>query len=350
MEIHRSVGSFFGSDILVSSRNDISGCFAMRRATALTTILLALVLNRGAVAEDYPNRPITWIVPFAAGGSTDNNARVIARTLSNRIGQQVIVVNKPGAGTVVGAEFVVNAKPDGYTFFYGSNTNLVNYEFLYKKRSYDPKKDLLPFHGLLILPPTLVARADAPYKTLPEMIAYAKANPNRINIASAGQGSAPHLVAELLMSEAGIRMTHIPYKGSGPAVVDLLNGAVDVIFDFPVTLQAHIAAGKVRPLAVTGTKRLGNAPDVPTFAELGLPGVTFGTWAVMALPAGTPDRVVDKLADAFGKSLEVPEVKKYFEDQGATLIPLTREKLSEFIESERAKMKEIVARAGIEPQ
>ncbi len=322
----------------------------MKFARITCFVAIGALVATAATAQDYPSRPITFVVPFAAGGSTDNNARVIARVMSERIGQQVVVVNKPGAGTIVGAEFVVGSKPDGYTFFYGSNTNLVNYDFLYKKRSYDPKKDLWPFHGLLILPPTLVGRSDAPYKTLPEMIAYAKANPNKINIASAGQGSAPHLVAELLMSEAGIKMTHVPYKGSGPAIIDLLGGAVDVIFDFPVTLQAHIAAGKVRALAVTGTQRLSSDPDVPTFAELGLPGVTFGTWAVMALPAGTPAQIVDKLSDAFGKSLESPEVKKYFEDQGATLIPYTKEKLADFLSAERTKMKEIVERAGIQPE
>jgi tripartite-type tricarboxylate transporter receptor subunit TctC len=320
----------------------------LARITCLTAI--GVMAATAAMAQDYPSRPITFVVPFAAGGSTDSNARVIAKAMSERIGQQVVVVNKPGAGTIVGAEFVVSSKPDGYTFFYGSNTNLVNYEFLYKKRSYDPKKDLLPFQGLLVLPPTLVARSDAPYKTLPEMIAYAKANPNKINIASAGQGSAPHLVAELLMSEAAIKMTHVPYKGSGPAITDLLGGAVDVIFDFPVTLQAHIAAGKVRALAVTGTQRLSSNLDVPTFAELGLPGVTFGTWAVMALPAGTPAPIVDKLSDAFGKSIESPEVKKYFEDQGATLISYTKEKLANFLSAERTKMKEIVERAGIQPE
>lgn len=322
----------------------------MKLIAFLCSVAIGSALATAALAEDYPSRPITWIVPFAAGGSTDNNARVIARVLSEKIGQQVVVVNKPGAGTIVGAEFVVGSKPDGYTFFYGSNTNLVNYEFLFKKRTYDPKKDLLPFHGLLILPPTLVARSDAPYKTLPEMIAYAKANPNKINIASPGQNSAPHLVAELLMSEAGIKMTHVPYKGAGPAAIDLLAGVVDVIFDFPVTLQAHIDAGKLRSLAVTGTTRLSSDPNVPTFAELGLPGVVFGTWAVMTLPAGTPDPIVEKLADAFGKSLEAPDVKKYFDDQGATLIPYRKKQLDDFLAGERTKMKEIVERAGIQPE
>jgi tripartite-type tricarboxylate transporter receptor subunit TctC len=175
----------------------LPGGFRVRLASIISALAVFDTTTTAMRAQDFPSRPITFIVPFAAGGSTDNNARVIAKAMSEKIGQQVVVVNKPGAGTIVGAEFVVGSKPDGYTFFYGSNTNLVNYEYLYKKRSYDPRKDLLPFHGLLLLPPTLVARSDAPYKTLPEMIAYAKANPNKINIASPGQGSAPHLVAAL---------------------------------------------------------------------------------------------------------------------------------------------------------
>ncbi len=322
----------------------------MRYPIALVAILMSLALPGSAIAQTYPNRPITWIIPFAAGGSTDVNARMIARALKDKLGQPIIIENKPGAGTIVGAEAVVNAKPDGYTFFYGSNTNLVNYEYLFKKRSYDPKKDLLPFHGLLILPPTLVARGDAPFKTLPELVDYAKKNPGKVNIASPGQNSAPHLVAELFMSEAGIKMTHIPYKGAAPAMADLLAGVVDIIFDFPVAVQSQIEAGKLRLLAVPGSTRLPNVPEVPTFAELGLPGVNFATWAVMTLPAGTPQPVVDRLAEAFGQSLQDPDVARYFKEQGATLIPHTKDKLAEFLASERVKMKEIVERAGIQPE
>ena len=322
----------------------------MRYAIALIAILTSLALPGGVVAQTYPNKPITWIIPFAAGGSTDINARMIARALKDKLGQPIIIENKPGAGTIVGAEAVVNAKPDGYTFFYGSNTNLVNYEYLFKKRSYDPKKDLLAFHGLLILPPTLVARGDAPFKTLPELIDYAKKNPGKVNIASPGQNSAPHLVAELFMAEAGIKMTHIPYKGAAPAMADLLAGVVDIIFDFPVGVQQQIETGKLRLLAVPGATRLPNVPNVPTFAELGLPGVNFATWAVMVLPAGTPQPIVDRLAEAFGQSLQDPDVIKYFNEQGATLIPYTKDKLAEFLAAERVKMKEIVERAALQPE
>lgn len=320
------------------------------RRLLLVTFGLVLAFGNRAIADNYPTRPITWIIPFAAGGSTDLNARVIAKALKDKLGQPVIIENKPGAGTIVGAEALINAKPDGYTFFYGSNTNLVNYEYLFKKRSFDPKKDLLPFHGLLMLPPTLVARGDAPYKTLPELVAYAKKNPGKVNIASPGQNSAPHLVAELFMAEADIKMTHIPYKGAAPAMADLLAGVVDIIFDFPVGVQQHIESGKLRLLAVPSPTRLPNIPDVPTFAELGLPGVNFSTWAVMVLPVGTPPDVVDRLGEAFGKSLQDPEVKKYFDEQGASLIPYTKDRLAEFLASERVKMKRIVDRAGIQPE
>lgn len=320
------------------------------RRLLLVTFGLVLAFGTGAIADNYPNRPITWIIPFAAGGSTDLNARVIAKALREKLGQPIIIENKPGAGTIVGAEALINAKPDGYTFFYGSNTNLVNYEYLFKKRSFDPKKDLLPFHGLLMLPPTLVARGDASYKTLPELVAYAKKNPGKVNIASPGQNSAPHLVAELFMAEADIKMTHIPYKGAAPAMADLLAGVVDIIFDFPVGVQQHIESGKLRLLAVPSPTRLPNIPTIPTFAELGLPGVNFSTWAVMVLPVGTPPDVVDRLGEAFGKSLQDPEVKKYFDEQGASLIPYTKDRLAEFLASERVKMKRIVDRAGIQPE
>lgn len=303
-----------------------------------------------AAAQDYPNRPVTWVAPFAAGGSTDQNARFLARFLKDELGQPVLVENKPGAGGIVGAEYVVGAKPDGYTFVYGSNVILTTYEFITKRPSYDTRTALLPFHGLLIAPPTLIARADAPFKTIPELIAYAKANPGKLNYATPGPNSSPHLVMELLMAEAGIELTHIPYKGESLAVADLLKGLVDMIFVFPQPFQGHIDAGTIRMIGIPGTERLPNQPDVPTFAEFGLSNVVYGTWGVMALPAGTPAAAANKLADAFEKVLQKPEVIKYFADQGAKVLMLSGQPLLDFLDSERVKMKAIVTRAKIEPQ
>jgi tripartite-type tricarboxylate transporter receptor subunit TctC len=323
----------------------------MKRVIAIAAAIACLVIAGSAVAQDYPSRPITWVVPFPPGGVTDNGARTVAKVLSEKLGQPVIIENKPGAGGIVGTEYVVNSKPDGYTFLYASNGALVTYQFLYKKLSYDPQTSLTPVHGMADSPMLMMVRADAPYKTLAEFIDYAKKNPDKMNYFSVGNGSTQHLATELLLKEAGIKMAHIPYKGTAPGLTDLLSGVIDVMFDYAVVMKPQIDAGKLRPLAVTGAKRLANMPDVPTFAEQGYPGVVFTAWATIVFPAGTPQPMVDKLADAFGKSLEDPGVVKYFQDQGAGIMQGVRgEKLADFLAREKVKMKSIVERAGIQPE
>lgn len=311
--------------------------------TAVTTAALA--------QEDYPSRPITWVVPFPPGGVTDSGARTVAKVLGEKLGQPVVIENKPGAGGIVGAEYVVNSKKDGYTFLYASNGVVVTYPFLYKKMSFDPKKDLIPVHGMADSPMLVMVRADTPYKTLADLIDFAKKNPGKLNYASVGLGSTQHLLAELFQKEAGIKMTHIPYKGSSPALTDMLGGTIDVMFDYPILMQPQMNAGKLRALAVSSQKRLTNLPDVKTIAEQGYPGTVFTAWATIVLPAGTPQPIVDKLAGAFGKSLEDPGIVKYFDDQGAGVMQgVAKEKLAKFYDDERVKMKEIVDRAGIQPE
>jgi tripartite-type tricarboxylate transporter receptor subunit TctC len=319
-------------------------------AALVSAFLTVCAISKASAADDYPNKPINFVVPFSAGGSTDTNARFLAGFLKDKLGQPVIIENKPGAGSIIGAEHVVNAKPDGYTFLYGSNSNLVTFEYVTTKPSYNPRTGLLPFHGLLIAPPTLMARTDAPFKTVPELVAYAKANPGKINYATPGYNSSPHLAMELFMGEAGITMTHIPYKGESLAGADMLKGLVDIIFVYPKPFEGLIESGKLRLLAVPGTERLPNQKDVPTFAELGLPGVIYGNWAMMTLPPGTPAPIVAKLTDAFDKVLKEPEVVKFFADQGATIMPLTGKAIADFLDSERVRIKGIVARANIKPQ
>ena len=319
-------------------------------AALISAVLTTCAIGSANAADDYPNRPITFVVPFAAGGSTDANARFLARFLKDRLGQSVVIENKPGAGSLVGAEYVANAKPDGYTFLYGSNTNLVTFEYIAKKHSYNPRTGLLPFHGLLQAPPTLMARTDAPFKTVPELVAYAKANPDKVNYATPGYNSSPHLAMELFMGEAGLRMTHIPYKGESLAGADMLKGLVDIIFVYPQPFQGLIESGKLRLIGVPGAQRLPGQTDVPTFAEMGLPGVIYSNWAIMTLPPGTPAPIVAKLTDAFDKVLKEPEVAKFFADQGATLMPITGKTIADFLEGERVRIKEIVTRANIQPE
>ena len=323
----------------------------MKLVAAIAGAIASLLVATAASRRTIQPAPITWVVPFPPGGVTDNGARTVAKVLSEKLGQPVIIENKPGAGGIVGTEYVVNSKPDGYTFLYASNGALVTYQFLYKKLSYDPQTSLTPVHGMADSPMLMMVRADAPYKTLAEFVDYAKKNPDKMNYFSVGNGSTQHLATELLLKEAGIKMAHIPYKGTSPGLTDLLGGVIDVMFDYAVVMKPQIDAGKLRPLAVTGAKRLANMPDVPTFAEQGYPGVVFTAWATIVFPAGVPQPIVNKLADAFGKSLEDPGVVKYFQDQGAGIMQGVRgEKLADFLATEKVKMKKIVEQAGIQPE
>jgi tripartite-type tricarboxylate transporter receptor subunit TctC len=319
-----------------------------RRLLAATMIGFAMI--GPSFANDFPTKPIELVVGFAAGGPASAYARAVADVVKDKIGKSVIVVNKPGAGTIVAAESVVNAKPDGYTILLASNTSLINYEFLYKKRSFDPKKDLVPFHGLINQPPTLVVRGDAPYKTLGEMIDYAKQNPGKINFASQGEGSTPHLLIELFKHEAKVDVTHIPYKGSAQITTDMLGGVVDAVFVYPSTIQGLLESGKLKSLAVSGSDRLTAAPDVPSFGELGLPGVELGTWFIMAVPAKTPASVVERLTSAFESALKEPALVEYYRNQGALLLPLKGESIVSFVEKQRPVMKELFERAKIQAE
>ena len=300
-----------------------------------------------ALAQDFPNRPITWVVGFSPGGISDQGTRFVAKVFAEKLGQQVIVENKPGAAGIIAAEHVAQAKPDGYTILYGSSGPLGTYKSLYKKLSYDPLTSFTLIHAFGSSPLILVVPASSPFKTLKDLVEFAKTNPDKLNFGSVGSGSGAHLVAELLSANAGIRMTHVPYKGSAPAMTDLLGGRLDLIFDYSIVVKPQIEAGKLRPLASTGSVRLTSHPDVPTTAELGYPGVQFTAWATIVGPAGMPQPVVDKMAKAFNEALKDPTVVKYHDDQGVTLMPdVAGTQLRDFIVKEQAKMKEVIERSG----
>jgi tripartite-type tricarboxylate transporter receptor subunit TctC len=322
----------------------------MRRAVTTTILLAAFAVVPPALAQDYPTRPVTFVVPFPPGGITDNGARAVARVLSEKLGQQVIVDNKPGAAGIVGTEYVANAKKDGYTFLYAAN-GIVTYPLLYKKLSYNPKRDFIPVHGFMSSPMLVMVRADSPYRTLGDLIDFARKNPEKLTYGTAGTGSTQHFLGELLQKEAGVKLTHIPYKGLAPALTDLLAGAIDISFDYAAIMKAQIDGGKLRALGVSSKERLVNMPDIKTLPELGLPGAVFTGWATIVLPAGTPQAVVDRLADAFGKSLEDPAVVKYVNDQGASVMQgIAKDKLAKFYDDEYVKMKELIERADIKSE
>ena len=323
----------------------------MNRRTIFASVFAAVLASTGAyaqgAADNYPNRPITWVVPFGAGGVTDNSARFIAKVLSEKIGQSVIVENKPGAGGIVGAEYVAQAKPDGYTMIYGSSGPMATFESLYKKLSFSPLKSFVPVNGMADSSLLLVANASKPYKTVEEFIAYLKKNPGKVNYGSSGAGTAPHLIGEMFQIATGTKMTHVPYKASANLYSDLLAGTIDVIFDYTVVMRPHIEAGKVIPLGISREDRLKSFPNVPTFKERGL-DVILTAWSSIAMPIGTPPEIVNKMSAAFQATMRDPAVIKYCEENDfGDLGTLGPEKIKAFYISEAKKFKTLVDKAGV---
>ncbi len=319
----------------------------MNCKTALLGALLAAFALSAASAQDFPNRPVTWVVPFTPGGVTDTGARVVAKAFAETLGQSVIIENRAGAGGIVGTEHVVQSKPDGYTVLYGSSGPMATNPYLYKKISYDPIKSFSLIHTMSESPLIMVVNPNTPYKTVAEFVAFAKKNPEKINFGSAGAGTATHLVGELLQKEADIKLSHIPYKGSAPEIVDLLAGTIDVAFDYAVVVKPHIEAGKLRALAVTSDQRMKILPNVPTLKESGYPAAVLAGWSTLVAAAGTPQPIVDKLAKAFGEALKKPDVVAYFEGNGSSVMPpLTGDTLMKFIVAENAKFKALVEKSG----
>jgi tripartite-type tricarboxylate transporter receptor subunit TctC len=316
--------------------------------TLAAAALAAFAFAGGAAAEqDYPNKPITWVVPFTPGGQADTAARVLQKVFSEKIGQQVIIDNRPGAGGIIGAEFVMNAKPDGYTIFYGSSGPMGILPKLHKKISYDPVKNFAPIAAVAISPLVLLIPPGKPYKTFNEFVDYARKNPDKLNYSSVGIGSTHHLGGELLSLAIGTKMTHVPYKGSAPAVIDLLAGRIDVAFDNYAPTKPHIDAGKLIPLGVAAEKRLTSLPDVPTIRELGFPDVLMASWSSFAAPAGTPQPIIDKLAGVFEQVTKDPAVVKFYEDAGSTVLQGTvKDKARDFYISEGAKFKLLIEKSG----
>jgi tripartite-type tricarboxylate transporter receptor subunit TctC len=317
-----------------------------RRPFLLAALALAAAAPFTAGAQAYPTKPITVIVPFAAGGTTDILARVIGQALNKELGQSVIVDNRAGAGGNIGAQLAAKANADGYTLFMGTvGTHAIN-QSLYRKLPFDPIKDFAPLTRVAMVPNLLVANPGKPYKTVKELIAYAKANPGKVNFGSSGAGSSIHLSGELFNALAKVDMVHVPYKGSAPAVSDLIGGQIDIMFDNMPSAIQHVRAGKLRPLAVTTAKRSPELPDVPTIAEAGVPGYEATSWFGMFAPAGTPAPVVARLNGALVKVLADPQVKKKLAEQGAEPYSEKPEQFAEFIRQEAAKWGKVVKDSG----
>ncbi|MFZ3123635.1 MAG: tripartite tricarboxylate transporter substrate binding protein [Acidovorax sp.] len=319
-----------------------------RKALAVLASLAAgtAALPGAALAQAFPTRPITIVVPFSAGGTTDILARLVGQYLSTELGQPVVVENKAGAGGNIGGQYAAKAAADGYTLFMGTvGTHAINAS-LYKKMPFDPVKDFAPLTRVANVPNLLVVNPKQPFRTVPEMIAYAKANPGKINFGSPGNGSSPHLSGELFKSMTKVDLTHIPYKGSAPAVTDLLGNQIAIMFDNMPSVIPHVRSGKLHAIAITTSKRSPELPDVPTVAEAGVPGYEAMSWFGMFAPAATPKPVLDKLSGALAKVLANPEVKKKIADQGGEPVNETPAQFATFIKSESAKWGKVVKESG----
>jgi len=294
---------------------------------------------------DYPSRPIRLVVTVPPGGAADFIARLVGGKVSEAIGQPVVVENRGGAGGTIAADAVAKAAPDGYTLLQNSITTHGVGPHLYSRLPYDPVKDFAAVSGLAVLPLVMAVNAELPFRTVDEVVASSKAKP--LHFASSGNGGAPHMAGELFKSVTGAPITHVPYKGSGPAVADLVGGRVQIMFDAAPSLIAHIRSGKLRVLAAASTQRNRLLPEVPTFAELGYPKVAVSLWYGLLAPAGTPRSVINKLNREIIKALESPDVRERLQAQGAEPMPGTPQAFASFMQEEMAKWAPVVKQAGV---
>jgi tripartite-type tricarboxylate transporter receptor subunit TctC len=323
----------------------------MKRCAKFTRFLAAcltgvtLVGTNQASALDYPTRPVRWIVGYPAGGSTDILARIVGQALSERLGQQFIVENKPGAGNNIGTEAVIHSPPDGYTVYLVNPANAIN-ATLYQKLPFNFIRDMTPVAGLMRVPNVMEVTPSLPAKTVAEFITYAKANPGKINWASSGNGTSVHLSGELFKMMTGIQMTHVPYRGSAPALTDMISGTVHVMFDNMPSSLPHIQAGKLRALAVTTTARSDALPDVPTVADT-IPGYEASAFFGMGVPKGTPPEIIEKLNKEINAALADPKMKAKLAEMGGMLIPGTPADFGKVIAEETDKWAKVVKGGGV---
>lgn len=323
----------------------ISTFFRWRRALALAAC--ALVGATGACAQNYPTKPIKLIVPYAAGGSTDATARLLAKSLTERLGQAIVVENRAGAGGTIGHEFVAKAPADGYTLLFSAAGPLTVTPHTYPKLGYDPVKGLEPITLVATQPLLLVVNPALKITNVDDLVREAKAHPGKVTYGSFGNGSAAHLAGEYFKSLAHVDMVHVPYKGSGPALVDLVAGQIDVMFDVFSTSAPLVKAGKLRAIAITSTERSPQFPQVPTMQEAGIAGFEAGTWFGLLAPANTPQPIIDTLSKATNAALQEKDLRDILSFQGAAVRGGTPDQFRRFFLSEYDKWGKIVKSAGI---
>lgn len=333
---------------MFDAHHDLTASFSRRQGLKLLATATLALAGMAHAQSSFPSKPINIIVPFSAGGTTDILARIVGQYLGTELGQPVIIDNKPGAGGNIGGQQAARSPADGYTLFMGTvGTHAIN-QSLYKKMPYDPIKDFAPLSRVATVPNLLVAHPSRPYKTVKELIAYAKAHPGEVTYGSPGSGASPHVSGALFQSMTKAELTHVPYKGSAPAVSDLLGNQIAIMFDNMPSAIQHVRSGKLRPIAVTTAKRSPELPDVPTIAEAGVPGYEATSWFGLWVPAKTPADVQQKLYTALTKVLKDPAVVKKIADQGGEVVIDTPAQFDAFIKAEAAKWGKVVKESGAE--
>jgi tripartite-type tricarboxylate transporter receptor subunit TctC len=315
---------------------------------ALASVWIAAAaswVSSAALALDYPTRPVRLIVPVAAGGGADITGRLIAQWLSERLGQQFIVENRAGGGTNIGTDVVAHAAPDGYTLLHINITHSIN-PTLYEKLTYSFARDLVPVAGIVGVSNVIEIHPSVPATTVPELIAYAKANPGKINMGSAGNASSSHMAGELFKMLAGVNLVHVPYRGQGPAMTDLLGGQLQVIFATTPGTTEFIRSGKLRALGVTTASRTDALPEVPPIADF-VPGYEMSQWYGIAAPKGTPAEIIDKLNREINAAFADPRMKARLADVGGTVLPGTPDEFAKFVAAELGKWAKVVKFAGL---
>lgn len=315
----------------------------------VATALCFTSLVGSAIAQDYPNKPIRWVVPYTPGGYTDNVTRIVSAKVQTILGQPIVIENKPGANSIIGADFVAKAAPDGYTLLTTITAHAANATLYQGKLPFDHKA-LVPVSLVAISPLILTSSKQFPAKNVAELIAYAKANPGKVAFGSSGVGAAAHLTSELLQHTAGVQMIHVPYKGTAPALADLIANNIQLLVDVPSSMMSQVRAGKVNALAMFADKRLPAAPEVPTIVEAGGPRIESSSWVMYFAPPGTPPAIVDKLSKAVAQALQSPEIVARFNELG--IIPMGKNptETAKFLEDEVAKWGKVITQANVKAE